>query len=352
MKNKLVIGMIVLTAGILITLGLNWPSPQPQPKTTLPGSLDAAIPVNASTQLYDEKIVSNPITVKETISYQVQETLTINNYGPGIPSKQNIWIALVRDVNPYQKVDAISINPTNYTLITDEYGNQYAEFSLDEMAAETSLTIEINYQVSINRLEYDLSVCEGELPQSFVHPELNVESNNVQIMDLAEQLSFETSSVCEQIRSFYDYIGDNLVYTYNGANWGAQAALGDMGADCTEYSSLLMALSRASGVPARYYEGLYYRGAEPEEGVRMEHSWVEIYFPGIGWVPIDPTFGRTDINRERYFAKMTPDHIIVSAGRNPSTLRGNSYWSHLYWAGGGTSIKVEDYSWTITPLVN
>jgi len=59
-------------------------------------------------------------------------------------------------------------------------------------------------------------------------------------MALAGKLSQGKSSVCQQVRAFYDYIGNTLVYTYNGANWGAQSALGPMGADCTEYTDLLV----------------------------------------------------------------------------------------------------------------
>jgi hypothetical protein len=47
---------------------------------------------------------------------------------------------------------------------------------------------------------------------------------------------------------------------------------------------------------------------------------------------------------------MPPNHIIVTRGRNPSTLRGGNYWTHLYWPGNSTSIHIKDFSWDIRPV--
>jgi transglutaminase-like putative cysteine protease len=123
-----------------------------------------------------------------------------------------------------------------------------------------------------------------------------------------------------------------------------------MGADCTEYASLMIAQCRASGIPARYVEGLAVPGEETVDSARTEHAWLEVYLPGCGWVSMDPTMGRFPISREDYFASILPNHIIVTRGRNPSTLRGASYWTHIYWPGNSTEIRVEDFAWEITPL--
>jgi len=72
--------------------------------------------------------------------------------------------------------------------------------------------------------------------------------------------------------------------------------------------------------------------------------------PGVGWVAMDPTLGRLQTNREHYFAHYTPDHIIITEGRNPSTLRGSSYITHLYWPGKSTKIGVTTLDWKITLL--
>ena len=241
----------------------------------------------------------------------------------------------------------MDISPADYELIIDEYGNQYAEFDFSGHPAGTNKVIEINYRVAVNELVYDLSACEGPLLDDFIQPELHIESLNPQIVTLASELSRGTQTVCEQVRAFYEHIGDELVYTYNGKNWGAQAALGEMGADCTEYASLLVALSRSLNIPARYYEGLLFLDSETESIARVEHAWPDVYLPNVGWVSLDPTLGRSLLDRETYFSHHTPEHIIVTMGPNPSTLRGGSYWTHLYWPGNSTQIRVENGGWEI-----
>ena len=286
--------------------------------------------------------------IVSTITYDITQSITLINEGPQKPEKHNIWLALIGSQTPYQKVLSQEIHPSNYVIVTDEFGNQYAEFDFKDLEPGDSVQININYQVSVNELSYDLANCKGDLPEEYTQAELHIESNNPQIISLAKEISNPDQSPCEQVRAFYDYIGNNLVYTYNGQDWGAQAALGRMGTDCTEYSSLLIALSRANGIPARYVEGLLHLDQKDPAQARQEHAWVEVFFPGAGWVPIDPTLGRSSLTRDQHFARYTPNHIIVTNGRNPSTLRGASYWSHLYWPGDSTTIRVQDANWTIT----
>ena len=290
------------------------------------------------------------MTVLGQREYVVHQRLRLVNEGSGEPEKQNIWVALIRDFTPYQNVLSMTVSPSDYALVVDEYGNHYAEFDFSGQPAGTPQTVKIDYRVVVNELAYDLSTCQGELPQEFIQPELHIESANPQIVALASELARGKDSVCQQVRAFYDYIGDHLVYTSNGENWGAQAALGPMGADCTEYTSLLAALSRAKGIPARYFEGLLYLDKSTDAIAKIEHAWPDVYLPGVGWTALDPTLGRLPVNRETYFAHYTADHIIVTMGANPSVLRGSNYWTHLYWPGDSTSIRAAG-EWQIEPVV-
>jgi hypothetical protein len=176
------------------------------------------------------------VTILGQREYLVHQQLTLVNEGSGQPQKQNLWVAMIRDFPPYQQVQSMEVSPKDYKIVVDEYGNHYAEFDFSGQPAGTTQTVKINYQVAVNELAYDLSVCQGALPDEFNQPELHIESANPQIVALAGKLSQAKGTVCQRVRAFYDYIGNTLVYTYNGANWGAQAALGPMGADCTEYS--------------------------------------------------------------------------------------------------------------------
>lgn len=66
---------------------------------------------------------------------------------------------------------------------------------------------------------------------------------------------------------------------------------------CQQFSTAMAVLVRALGYPARVAVG--YRPGEPDgEGFTVTtddaHSWVEVLFPGYGWLPFEPTPGRAN----------------------------------------------------------
>jgi transglutaminase-like putative cysteine protease len=82
---------------------------------------------------------------------------------------------------------------------------------------------------------------------------------------------------------------------------------------CEYYASTMAALLRAADVPARIAYGFLpsarEQGLEVVSGAAM-HWWVEVYFPGIGWIEFDPTGGSV--------GQVTP---IPSGSLSPATER-------------------------------
>lgn len=57
--------------------------------------------------------------------------------------------------------------------------------------------------------------------------------------------------------------------------------------DCGEVALLYISLMRSLGVPARWESGWMFHPGE-----KNLHDWAEVYFEGVGWVPVDASFGR------------------------------------------------------------
>ena len=57
--------------------------------------------------------------------------------------------------------------------------------------------------------------------------------------------------------------------------------------DCGQVSLLYISLMRSLGVPARWESGWMLHPGE-----KNLHDWAEVYFEGVGWVPVDVSFGR------------------------------------------------------------
>ena len=63
---------------------------------------------------------------------------------------------------------------------------------------------------------------------------------------------------------------------------------------CAHYASAMVLLTRSLGIPARYVEGYVVPPQKDGTITVMDsnaHSWPEVYFSGIGWLPFEPTTG-------------------------------------------------------------
>jgi transglutaminase-like putative cysteine protease len=80
---------------------------------------------------------------------------------------------------------------------------------------------------------------------------------------------------------------------------------------CDYYASTMVVLSRAAGIPARlaigYASGVYNLNSKRYVVSEADaHSWVEVYFPGIGWIPFEPTASRPALETSQQSMPATP----------------------------------------------
>ncbi len=57
--------------------------------------------------------------------------------------------------------------------------------------------------------------------------------------------------------------------------------------DCGQVALLYISMMRTLGIPARWESGWMLHPGE-----KNLHDWAEVYFEGVGWVPVDVSFGR------------------------------------------------------------
>lgn len=71
---------------------------------------------------------------------------------------------------------------------------------------------------------------------------------------------------------------------------------------CNYYASAMIMMLRSLGIPARMAAGFAQGDWDPAQNAfvveeRDAHTWVEVYFPGYGWVEFEPTAAQIPINR-------------------------------------------------------
>lgn len=98
------------------------------------------------------------------------------------------------------------------------------------------------------------------------------------------------------------------------------------GGNCNYYASAMAVLLRTLNVPARVAVG-YAMGTFDFERrayrvtADSAHAWVEVYFPGVGWVEFEPTSNRSALN----YIHAQPDVSDPVVTQIPNASQSNSY---------------------------
>ncbi|MCW8832587.1 MAG: transglutaminase-like domain-containing protein [Colwellia sp.] len=111
--------------------------------------------------------------------------------------------------------------------------------------------------------------------------------NHPQIQTLIEQRRWRNLSSFDAVGAIYSYVRDEIYFGYNADDClSASQVLNDGYGQCNTKGTLLIALLRAVGIPARLHGFTIYndlqRGAIPHflfyfAPERIIHSWVEVY---------------------------------------------------------------------------
>lgn len=66
---------------------------------------------------------------------------------------------------------------------------------------------------------------------------------------------------------------------------------------CRDIAALFIEAARHLGFGARAVSGYLFDPTCASEDTRSTHAWAEVYLPGAGWIPFDPTHGRVGAGR-------------------------------------------------------
>lgn len=115
----------------------------------------------------------------------------------------------------------------------------------------------------------------------------------VRLDSMARAIVGDETNPLRQSELVYDYIYTH--YPWAGAREYStipcipQYVIEEGHGDCGQVSLLYISLMRTLSVPARWESGWMMHPGEVGF-----HDWAEVYFEGVGWVPVDCSFGRYD----------------------------------------------------------
>jgi transglutaminase-like putative cysteine protease len=120
------------------------------------------------------------------------------------------------------------------------------------------------------------------------------------VSSMAARIAGQHDNPYQKAAALQDYLRTNYIYNEGVAPPPAGRDAVDyflyesQEGFCTYYASAMVVMLRAEGVPARVASGFatgtydYERGAY-RVAARNAHAWVEVYFPGYGWIEFEPT---------------------------------------------------------------
>jgi transglutaminase-like putative cysteine protease len=255
---------------------------------------------------------------------RVQFGFTVENTLGKVLKKAKFWTYAPVRQTATQKVTKITASQP-YQLSTDELGNQILLFEFEDLPAYAAKEISI-------RVEIDMAEKPNPWPEKnlglFLQDEQYIESGNFRVASLANTLT--EASISGTAKNVFNWVATNIhSVEYIPDDRGALYALDKRTGDCTEFTYLFTALSRASGIPARAMGGY----VMAESGVLKAaeyHNWAEFYVDGT-WRLADAQKRVFSTDSSRYVAMR-----IIS--KNVPNALGNSH--RFSFAGEGLKITM------------
>lgn len=160
--------------------------------------------------------------------------------------------------------------------------------------------VKTSNQVQLQSLQSATSFPIKNLPREtlvFVEATDLVPSKHPEIIKKAKELTAGAQTEMEAVQKILYFVVDHLRYVLIPEHYDAWYSLQTGKGNCQNYSHLAAALMRAVGIPVRIVNGITFKRAysvpidQSEYSFEMaegRHSWIEVYFPDLDWIPFDP----------------------------------------------------------------
>ena len=233
-----------------------------------------------------QKVVPASGTKKLTLSYVAPVTFTSPTYN--------------------QKISAFNLNfsqkPDKRKESMDKRGNKVivVEWKNPVNAINTTISMTALNHTKLQQLQTNAPFPPANLPgdvKAYLKSTEQVPSKNSQIISKARQLTNGSKTEFDAVQKILTWVVDHMNYVLIPKSYNAMYSFETGKGNCQNYSHLSSALMRAVGIPARIVNGVTLKkpydintgnGSLTMRMAQGRHSWIEVYFPDLGWVPFDP----------------------------------------------------------------
>ena len=245
----------------------------------------------------------------DTVSGVVNMSFDLSSHPVG--GKTCLWVPYPVS-GPYQEITAVEIKGDFHhsAVYTDRKYRRpivYAQWK----QGTTARHLEFSFYVKrLERVEKDIPVQEpcwnpGDYSR-FLEPARLVPTDG-KIRELALEITEGCTTVREKISAIYEWTVKNMKRKPESKYCGdgdVIQLLKERRGNCVDIHSVMVALARAAGVPAREVFGIRLgkMNGRISDITKWEHCWAEYFQPGYGWVVLDPA----DVLKKMLVEKLQP----------------------------------------------
>lgn len=229
-------------------------------------------------------------------------TFTLTVDADAVPAGEVVkcWLPFPREGNARQQdVELVSASCDRYVLAPNSTW-QRTVYMQKKAVAGTPTVFEIKFKTvtrpqwfDLDHLEiapYDKSSRTYDLYTAEKYPHVLFTDK---LKALSSEIVGSETDPLKIAKKIFEYVNNN--YPWAGAREYAtienipEYVIENHHGDCGQVTLLFMTLARMNGIPARWQSGWMLH-----PGNINLHDWCQIYFEGIGWVPVDQSFGLTE----------------------------------------------------------
>ncbi len=299
----------------ILVLIILWTCPVSGENYTLKGDMDSAIRYELQ-----EQVTANPGVKKIILSFVVPQSFTSPTYSQDIKDFKVIF-------NP---------EPQDREEKKDKHGNMVitATWSRVPNTVDVRLSCQAKSRTHLTTLStgapFPVKDPGAEFADYLKSTE-QVQANESRIKKLATELTRGVKTEYDAVQRIVSWVVDNVRYVTPPVRYDAVYSLESGKGNCQNYSHLSAALLRSVGIPARIVVGVtlnepyniaWQKGVLTFKMGQGRHSWIEVWFPDLGWVPFDP-------QNSVLFVSNRFIRLEVGADNNETKNDGLMRWSQL-----------------------
>lgn len=280
---------------------------------------------------------------------QVRYTHQIKNFGPGNIQTLDIHVAIPKN-RANQKIKDIQYNTKPASVETDNWSQETAHFKYSNIEPGSTINCVMTTRAQIFAVRHylfpedagNLAEIPDKIKNGYLENNEKYQINHPYMQEILKQVVNQEQNTFWIARKIFNYLIENMYYERVGGWNTAPTVLKRGNGSCSEYTFAFIALCRAAGLPARYVGSAVVRGDDSSLD-EIFHRWAEVYMPGYGWIPVDPSGGDKESPRDQAdsFGGLSNRFLITTESGGGSRTMQWTYNSNAFYT---TDPKTRVYS--------